>query len=49
VFEDKSLRFVLLHPVGTILILVVLYTFYDGIFKRAKERKTQSEGSPQTA
>jgi putative tricarboxylic transport membrane protein len=49
VFEDKSLWFVLSRPVGTILIVVVLYTFYDGIFKRAKERKAQSVGSPRTA
>ena len=49
VFEDKPLWFVLSRPAGTILILAVLYTFYGGIFKRAKERKTQSGGSPRTA
>jgi putative tricarboxylic transport membrane protein len=36
VFEDKSIWFVLSRPIGTALILVVLYTFYDGIFKRRK-------------
>ncbi len=36
VFEDKSLWFVLSRPIGTVLIVVVLYTFYDGIFKRGK-------------
>ncbi len=34
VFEDKSLWFVLSRPIGTFLLVVVLYTFYDGIFKR---------------
>lgn len=37
VFEDKTLWWVLSHNwIGTILIVVVLYTFYDGIFKRTK-------------
>ncbi len=35
-FEDKSLWFVLSRPIGTLLIVVVLYTFYDGIFRRGK-------------
>lgn len=35
-FEGKSLWFVISRPIGTLLILVVLYTFYDGIFKRGK-------------
>ena len=34
VFEDKSLWFVLSRPIGSFLLVVVLYTFYDGIFKR---------------
>jgi putative tricarboxylic transport membrane protein len=36
VFQDKSLWYILGRPIGTPLILVVLYTFYDGIFKRGK-------------
>ena len=36
VFEDKSLWFVLSRPIGTVLLLVVLYTFYDGIFRRGR-------------
>jgi putative tricarboxylic transport membrane protein len=37
IFEDKSLSSVVTdHWIGTILIVVVLYTFYDGIFRRAK-------------
>jgi putative tricarboxylic transport membrane protein len=36
VFEDKSLWFVISRPIGTFLVLVVLYTFYDAIFKRGK-------------
>jgi putative tricarboxylic transport membrane protein len=35
VFEGKSLRNILIdHPIGTLLVIVVLYTFYDGIFRR---------------
>jgi putative tricarboxylic transport membrane protein len=36
VFEDKSIWFVLSRPIGTILLLVVCFTFYDGIFRRRK-------------
>ena len=36
IFQDKSIWFVLLRPVGTPMLLVVLYTFYDGIFRRGK-------------
>ena len=37
VFEDHSILSVLIdRPLGTVLLLVVLYTFYDGIFRRAK-------------
>ncbi len=36
VFEGKSIWFVLSRPIGTGLILVVLFTFYDGIFRRHK-------------
>jgi putative tricarboxylic transport membrane protein len=34
IFEDKEFWYVFTSPVGDILILVVLYTFYDGIFRR---------------
>ena len=37
IFEDKSLGYVLTeHWIGSILIVVVLYTFYDGIFGRTR-------------
>ncbi len=35
-FEGKSLWFVLSRPIGTALVLIVLFTFYDGIFRRGK-------------
>ena len=38
VFEDKSIWFVLSRPIGTILLLVVGFTFYDGIFRRNKKK-----------
>jgi putative tricarboxylic transport membrane protein len=38
VFEDKSIWFVLSRPIGTALVLVVLYTFYDGIFRRREAK-----------
>ncbi len=44
VFEGKSVGYVLTeHWIGTILIVVVLYTFYDGIFgrTRGKAKKTK--------
>jgi len=35
VFEDKSFWFIVTdHPIGSVLMVVVLYTFYDGIFRR---------------
>jgi len=35
VFEGKSVWNILVdHPIGTALLLIVLYTFYDGIFRR---------------
>ena len=35
VFEDKSLWFIITdHPIGSVLVIVVLFTFYDGIFRR---------------
>ncbi len=37
IFEDKPIWFALQRPVGSILVLVVLFTFYDGIFRRGKE------------
>ena len=38
VFEEKSWSSIFIdHPIGTVLIFVVLYTFYDGIFRRRKE------------
>jgi putative tricarboxylic transport membrane protein len=36
IFENKSIWYVLSRPIGTPLVLIVLYTFYDGIFKRGK-------------
>lgn len=36
VFEDHTLWDVLSRPIGTVLIVVVLYTFYDGIFRRGR-------------
>ena len=35
VFEGKSVWAIFVdHPVGTLLLVVVLYTFYDGMFRR---------------
>jgi putative tricarboxylic transport membrane protein len=35
VFEDRSFWFIMTdHPIGSVLVVVVLYTFYDGIFRR---------------
>ena len=35
VFEDQSFWSIIVdHPIGTVLIFVVLFTFYDGIFRR---------------
>lgn len=35
VFEGKSFWSIVIdHPIGTVLLFVVLYTFYDGIFRR---------------
>ena len=35
VFQDKSIWTILIdHPIGTLLLIVVIYTFYDGIFRR---------------
>jgi putative tricarboxylic transport membrane protein len=36
VFEDQALWEILSRPIGTALILIVLYTFYDGIFRRGR-------------
>ena len=37
VFEEQSLpEFLMDHPIGTVLVVVVLYTFYDGVFRRRK-------------
>ena len=37
VFEDKGWFSILIdRPIGTVLLIVVIYTFYDGIFKRGK-------------
>jgi putative tricarboxylic transport membrane protein len=36
VFEDRSIWFVLSQPIGTILLIVVALTFYDGIFRRGR-------------
>jgi len=41
VFEDVGIWRVLWErKLGTVLLLVVLYTFYDGIFRGAKGRNT---------
>jgi TctA family transporter len=34
IFEDKEIWYVFTSPIGDILILVVLYTFYDGISRQ---------------
>lgn len=34
IFEDETVWFVLKQPIGTILLIVVTLTFYDGIFRR---------------
>jgi putative tricarboxylic transport membrane protein len=34
IFEDQEWWSVFTSPIGNILILVVLYTFYDGIFRK---------------
>jgi putative tricarboxylic transport membrane protein len=35
VFEGKPWTHVVVdHPIGVILLVVVVYTFYDGIFRR---------------
>ena len=37
VFKDKSIWTLITdHPIGTVLIVIVLLTFYDGIFRRGK-------------
>ena len=37
VFEDNSVWWIISErPIGSILIVIVLYTFYDGIFRRGK-------------
>jgi len=34
-FEGRSPWNIMIdHPIGSVLIVVVLYTFYDGIFRR---------------
>ena len=41
IFEDDSIIDILIdRPLGTVLLLVVIYTFYDGIFRRGKEAGT---------
>ncbi len=38
IFEDQEWWTVIIdRPIATILIIIVIYTFYDGIFKRGKE------------
>ena len=37
VFEDQTWWTVIIdRPIGTVLIIIVIYTFYDGIFRRSK-------------
>jgi|AP45_3_1055517.scaffolds.fasta_scaffold89967_1 putative tricarboxylic transport membrane protein len=41
VLEDQTLwEFIIDHPIGSVLFLVVLYTFHDGIFKRGGPETT---------
>ncbi len=36
-FEDQPLSYIVTdHPIGAVLIVVVLFTFYDGIFRRGR-------------
>ena len=44
IFEDKPLSNVVTdHPIGAVLILVVLYTFYDGIFRRGRRPRKAND------
>jgi putative tricarboxylic transport membrane protein len=44
VFEDQGILNVLWdRKLGTVLLLIVLYTFYDGIFKRKSSNQEQNE------
>jgi len=37
VFEDKTIWFIMTnHPIGSALLLIVIYTFYDRIFRRGR-------------
>lgn len=49
IFEDDPWMSVFTdHPIGTVLIFVVLFTFYDGIFRRGKPAKTQKKAKLET-
>ena len=39
-FENKPFWYFLTSPVGTILMVVSVFTFYDGIFRRGRGKKT---------
>ena len=44
IFEDKPLSNVVTdHPIGAVLIVVVLYTFYDGIFRRGRRPRKAND------
>ena len=48
VFEDEPWKNVFVdHPIGTILIVVVLFTFYDGIFRRGRPPKRKRAATVQ--
>ena len=44
-FEDKPFWTILAQPVGTVLLVVVLFTFYDGIFRARRRARDKSAGS----
>jgi putative tricarboxylic transport membrane protein len=44
VFDDKPFWSMITdHPIGTVLIIVVLLTFYDGIFRRGKQNGKKND------
>jgi putative tricarboxylic transport membrane protein len=46
VLEDQTLwGFIVDHKLGSVLFLVVLYTFYDGIFMRGRPAKPEKKGN----
>lgn len=45
IFSDRTIWDVLSRPLGDFLLILVLWTFYDGIFRRGRSTK---EGAPRT-